>query len=42
MAALRDVKLYLTEEAGQIAVSSRCALGFGSCADPKNPLQSLL
>ncbi|NXE69490.1 F263 bisphosphatase, partial [Calcarius ornatus] len=27
MAALRDVKLYLTEEAGQIAVSSRCAPG---------------
>lgn len=36
LAALRDVKLYLTEEAGQIAVSSElCSTGFGSSPGPE-------
>ena len=36
LAALRDVKLYLTEEAGQIAVSSEMrSTGFGSSPGPK-------
>lgn len=39
MAALRDVKLYLTEEAGQIAVSSQmCQMwGLAAVSAPKVP-----
>lgn len=35
MAALRDVKLYLTEEAGQIAVSSQMCSGVWQLGQPK-------
>lgn len=35
MAALRDVKLYLTEEAGQIAVSSGMGSGLWQLCQPQ-------